>query len=107
MTIEIRALTEDEEEPAHRLRSQAFGVKHEPLDPDRPRRDPDRDPLLGAWDGDRLVAAGHAGAVGQWFGGRSVPMGAGRGADSGLRRARRHPCGVRRRRSDPRRLDGP
>lgn len=76
MTIEIRALTENEEEPAHRLRSQAFGVKHEPLDPDRPRRDPDRDPLLGAWDGARLVAAGHAGAVGQWFGGCSVPMGA-------------------------------
>lgn len=76
MAIEIRSLTEDEVEPAYRLRSQAFGVKHEPLDPDRPRRDLDRDPLLGAWDGDRLVAAGHAGAVGQWFGGRSVPMGA-------------------------------
>ena len=76
MAIEIRALGRDEEEAAYRLRSQAFGVKHEPRDPDRPRRDPDRDVLLGAWDGDRLVAAGHAGAVGQWFGGRSVPMGA-------------------------------
>ena len=73
MTIDIRTLTPDDHEAVHDLVSQAFSARPRPYDPSRPTM-PD-DGRLGAFVDGRLV--GHCGiwAMGQWFGGRQVPMG--------------------------------
>jgi predicted acetyltransferase len=76
LEIEIRDLTDRDREAVHSLRTQAFGgARREPLDPDRPQRDPEVDVVRGAYDRDGLVAAATAYRSGQWFGGRNVPMG--------------------------------
>jgi predicted acetyltransferase len=73
--MEIRDLTDADREEAYALRSQAFGARREPLDPNRPGRDPQRDVVRGAFKDGRLVAAATAFHTAQWFGGRTVPMG--------------------------------
>lgn len=75
MTLAVRELTDAEQDAAYTLRNQAFGVRREQRDPDRPGRDPETDVVLGAFDGGRLVGTATAFATGQWFGQRSVPTG--------------------------------
>ncbi|MEM7274752.1 MAG: GNAT family N-acetyltransferase [Actinomycetota bacterium] len=65
--------TDRDLEPAARLRAQAFQVDPGPVDPDRPL--PSNDRLHVARLGDRIVGTLTVWPFGQWFGGRSVPMG--------------------------------
>ncbi|HKA94126.1 MAG TPA: GNAT family N-acetyltransferase, partial [Acidimicrobiia bacterium] len=74
MDIEIRAARADEGEVVYALCSEAFASRSE-------RRDSwlaskRMDEFLGAWVGEELVATTEVMPVGQFFGGRSVPMGA-------------------------------
>lgn len=74
--VDVRPLEEPDREPAHRLRQEVFQERPAAYD-----EEIDRDyyaPLdrrLGAFDGDRLVGHLAAWDMGQWFGGRRVPMG--------------------------------
>lgn len=75
MNLDIRPLVDDDLEAAHALRQQAFTVSPDAFDPDRPRGDAERDVVIGAFDGGRIVATASAYDFDQWFGGAAVPMG--------------------------------
>ncbi|HEX2028199.1 MAG TPA: GNAT family N-acetyltransferase [Nitriliruptorales bacterium] len=76
MPVAIRLLDERHVEEAFALRSQSFSTTRESFDPQRPHHDAERDRLLGAFDGGRMVGTATVHGMGQYFGGRSVPMGA-------------------------------
>lgn len=71
--LTIGNLAPDEVEQDARLRSLAFSVDLGPYDVARPSAPLDR--VLVARTGDRLVGTVTVFPFGQWFGGRSVPMG--------------------------------
>jgi predicted acetyltransferase len=73
MGFEIRFLTQDDLEQAFRLDQQAFNTPEERRDLYFKRALPER--THGAFANGRLVATTHIHAFGQFFGGRSVPMG--------------------------------
>jgi predicted acetyltransferase len=73
MDFETRFLTQDDLEPAFRLDQQAFNLPEERRELWIRQAVPER--KLGAFADGRLVAATHVHAFGQFFGGRSVPMG--------------------------------
>lgn len=73
MDLTIGNLAPDELEQDARLRSQAFSVDLGPYDPKRPPVPLDRVHVARA--GDRIVGTVTVFPFGQWFGGRSVPMG--------------------------------
>jgi predicted acetyltransferase len=74
--VDVRLLAESDREAAYALRQAVFQQRPEPYD-----EEIDRDyyaPLdrrVGAFDGDRLVGHLAAWDMGQWFGGRCIPMG--------------------------------
>jgi ribosomal protein S18 acetylase RimI-like enzyme len=72
--VDIRAPRRDEADDVFAVCSEAFASRPE-------RREPwleskRMEEFLGAWVGDELVATTEVMPVGQFFGGRSVPMGA-------------------------------
>lgn len=74
MDVTIRPLVAEDDPASFRLRVQAFSSEPATeFDPETPYIPPER--RLGAFDGDRMV--GHLGVweLGQWYGGRRVPMG--------------------------------
>lgn len=74
MDLDIRSLTADDEEPAYRLRVQAFSSEPDAdFDPEVPYAPPER--RLGAFLGARMVGHLTCWEFGQWYGGRRLPMG--------------------------------
>jgi predicted acetyltransferase len=74
MEIEIRAPRPDEADSVFALCSEAFTS---PPEREEPWRESKRmEDFLGAWIGDEVVATTEVMPLGQFFGGRSVPMGA-------------------------------
>ncbi len=73
MGFEIRFLTQDDIEQAFRLDQQVFNLPEKRRELWIKRAVPER--KHGAFANDRLVATTHVHAFGQFFGGRSVPMG--------------------------------
>jgi predicted acetyltransferase len=73
MEFEIRFLTQDDLEQAFRLDQQAFNLPEKRRELWIRRSVPQR--IHGAFANGRLAAAAHVHAFGQFFGGRSVPMG--------------------------------
>jgi len=73
MAFDIRFLTQDDLEQAFRLDQQAFNLSEELREVWIRRSLPER--KHGAFANGRLAAATHVHAFGQFFGGRSVPMG--------------------------------
>ena len=73
MGFEIRFLTQDDLEQAFQLDQQAFNTPEERRDLWFKRAMPER--THGAFADGRLAATTHVHAFGQFFGGRSVPMG--------------------------------
>lgn len=73
MELEIRLLTRDDLEQAFRLDQQAFNLPDERRELWVEHAVPER--IHGAFVEDRLAAATHVHAFGQFFGERSVPMG--------------------------------
>ena len=73
MELTFGLLAPDELAQDARLRSQAFSVDAGPVDPDRPRVPLDR--VHVARQNGKLVGTATVFSFGQWFGGRSVPMG--------------------------------
>ena len=74
--VDVRLLEEGDREPAHRLRQEVFQERPSEYD-DEVDRDyyAPLDRRLGAFDGDRLIGHLAVWDMGQWFGGRRVPMG--------------------------------
>jgi predicted acetyltransferase len=73
MDLEIRLLTQDDLEQAFRLDQQAFNTPKDRRDLWMKRALPER--THAAFADGRLAATTHVHALGQFFGGRSVPMG--------------------------------
>jgi predicted acetyltransferase len=73
MEFEVRFLTRDDLEQAFRLDQQAFNLPEKRRELWIEHSVPER--KHGAFANGRLVAATHVHAFGQFFGGRSVPMG--------------------------------
>lgn len=73
MKFDVRPIGPDEAEQALRIRAQAFNLPRDRLESGRSRERPDR--LLGAFEAGRLVGRATVHDLGQFFGGRSVPMG--------------------------------
>jgi predicted acetyltransferase len=73
MPFEFRFLTPDDLEQAFQLEQQAFNTPKEQRDLWMKRAHPER--THGAFKGGRLAATTRVHAFGQYFGGRSVPMG--------------------------------
>ncbi|GAB3437161.1 GNAT family N-acetyltransferase [Flindersiella endophytica] len=75
MGIEVRTAREDEREPLHQLSQLAFSARPSAFDEDDDRSNNPLDRRLVATDGDKLVGRFSIWELGQWFGGRKVPMG--------------------------------
>lgn len=75
MAIEVRTARDDEREALHRLSQRAFLARSSPYDEDQDRVGIPLDRRLVAVDGGRVVGKLAVWELGQWFGGRRVPMG--------------------------------
>jgi predicted acetyltransferase len=73
MGLDIHPLADDHADDAFQLRAQAFNLDRERFDLFWDWRRMER--TLGAFDAGRLVATAHVHELGQWLGGRVVPMG--------------------------------
>lgn len=75
MAVEVRTARDDEREVLHRLSQQAFLARSSPYDENEDRAGIPLDRRLVAVDGGRIVGKLAVWELGQWFGGRRVPMG--------------------------------
>jgi predicted acetyltransferase len=73
--IEVRTAREDEREALHQLSQLAFSARPSAFDEDEDRTNNPLDRRLVATDGSKLVGRFSIWELGQWFGGRKVPMG--------------------------------
>lgn len=75
MAIEVRTARDDERQALHRLSQQAFAARPAPYDEAGDRAATPLDRRLVASEDGRIVGKLAVWKLGQWFGGRRVPMG--------------------------------